>query len=88
MPKKGFETCKKIHAELLKFQERKISKDSLEKIIGIVAGMDERTISKYIGWLVQLSFIRLDKDSDGKVTKNEQGYLIYEIFEYVLSGRI
>lgn len=80
MPKKGFEICKEIHAEMLsKFPKGKIPKRELEKIIGLTAGIDDRTISKYIGWLFDFYFIKIAKDSEGKVMKNQYDEIIYEI---------
>lgn len=84
MPKKGIQVCKEIYAELLKFEEKKVSEDEIERIVGIVAGIDERTIRKYIDWLIQLNFIMLAKDSDKKIIRNQEGYLIYQISDYIL----
>lgn len=80
MPKKGFEICKNIHAEMLsKFSKGKIPRREIEKIIGRMAGIDERTIGKYIGWLLNFYFIKVAKDSEGKVMKNQYDEIIYEV---------
>lgn len=80
MPKKGFEVCREIRAEMLsKFPKGKIPKRELQKIIGRMAGIDERTINKYFGWLFDFYFIKIAKDSEGKVMKNQHDEFIYEI---------
>ncbi|MFZ3077021.1 MAG: hypothetical protein WA139_01045 [Candidatus Aenigmatarchaeota archaeon] len=80
MPKKGFETCKEIRTEMLsKFPKGWIPRREIENIIGRMAGIDERTINKYFGWLRSFDMIIPAKDADGKICKNSHGDAIFKI---------